>query len=324
MIAFLQEFGVEPPSLAHADAAGLVCAMRASKTVTPALLQQLSQSQMYLDYERAFSEATGLPLSLRPVDAWRPAHRGKRHENPFCMLMATRSRTCAACLQVQEQLAQMEAAATEKTVTCFAGLCDSAVPVRLGGELIGLLQTGQVFLKRPSRARFARTTRQLVNWGLDVDMKALEEAYFQTRVISPRQYQAVLQLLKVFAEHLSLVSNQLMVRERNAEPPAITRARQFIQERQGDPLSLTEVSRAVNMSTFYFCKQFRKATGLHFTEYLSRLRVEKAKNLLLNPNLRVSEIAYQVGFQSLTHFNRVFRKFTGQPPTAWRAALPRP
>jgi len=50
--------------------------------------------------------------------------------------------------------------------------------------------------------------------------------------------------------------------------------------------------------------------------------VEKAKNLLLNPNLRVSEIAYEVGFQSLTHFNRVFKKTVGESPTEFRASLP--
>ena len=69
--------------------------------------------------------------------------------------------------------------------------------------------------------------------------------------------------------------------------------------------------------------QLLSATGINFTEYVSRVRIEKAKNLLLNPNLRISEIAYEVGFQSLTHFNRVFRKFVGQSPTAYREKLPR-
>jgi AraC-like DNA-binding protein len=49
---------------------------------------------------------------------------------------------------------------------------------------------------------------------------------------------------------------------------------------------------------------------------------EKAKNLLLNPNARVSEVAYRVGFQSLTHFNRVFRKLTGHSPTGYRRRNP--
>jgi YesN/AraC family two-component response regulator len=50
----------------------------------------------------------------------------------------------------------------------------------------------------------------------------------------------------------------------------------------------------MHVSTFYFCKIFKKATGLTFTEYLGRVRIEKAKALLLNPHLRISEIAYEV------------------------------
>jgi AraC-like DNA-binding protein len=50
--------------------------------------------------------------------------------------------------------------------------------------------------------------------------------------------------------------------------------------------------------------------------------VEEAKKLLLNRNRRVSEVAYEVGFQSLTHFNRVFRNVVGESPTEYRAALP--
>ena len=62
-------------------------------------------------------------------------------------------------------------------------------------------------------------------------------------------------------------------------------------------------------------------TGTTFTEFVSRTRIEKAKNLLLNPNLRVSAIAYEVGFQSLTHFNRVFKKVIGESPTVYRGHL---
>ena len=86
--------------------------------------------------------------------------------------------------------------------------------------------------------------------------------------------------------------------------------------------ALGAVAKAANTSTFYFCKMFKKAVGINFTDYLSRVRIEKAKNLLLNPNLRISEIAFEVGFQSLTHFNRVFKKIVGQSPTEYREKLP--
>jgi AraC-like DNA-binding protein/ligand-binding sensor protein len=281
------------------------------------LIAQLSRSQIYQDYESAFSRATGLPLALRPVEAWQLAHRGKKRENPFCALMAGHSRSCAACLRVQEQISA-KPRASAKSVTCFAGLCDTAVPLRLGQDLIGFLQTGQVLLKKPTRRQFARTARQLLDWGLKVNLKELEEAYFQTRVLNRKQYESLVRLLSIFGQHLSLVCNQIAIQHQNAEPPAITRAKQFINTHQADDLSLADVAHAVNTSTFYFCKMFKKGTGLTFTDYLARVRVEKAKNLLLNPNLRVSEIAYGSGFQSLTHFNRIFRRLTGQSPTEYR------
>src|SRR5438105_10992487 len=98
------------------------------------LVEQLSRSAIYQDYERAFRKTTGLPLSLRPVEIWQPVHRGKKQENPFCILMAEQSRSCAACLEVQQKIAESPAEGAQ-SITFFAGLCDTAVPVRLGNQL---------------------------------------------------------------------------------------------------------------------------------------------------------------------------------------------
>jgi YesN/AraC family two-component response regulator len=132
----------------------------------------------------------------------------------------------------------------------------------------------------------------------------------------------MVKLLSIFAQHISIISNQIAMQHDNAEPPVITKAKAFIEQNHAEDLSLGTVAKAVNTSTFYFCKMFKKATGINFTEYVSRVRIEKSKNLLLNPNLRVSEIAYEIGFQSLTHFNRVFKKIVGQSPTEYRGQLP--
>lgn len=286
------------------------------------LIEALAGSKIYQDYERAFSEATGLAVALRSVESWQLPHHGKRFENPFCAMLAQKSRSCAACLQTQQQLSET-ATHEAKTVTCQAGMCDSAVPVRMGDQLIGFLTTGQVFLKKPTDAQFNRITKLLAGWGVQMDEKKLREAYFETRVLSSRQHESTIKLLTIFAEHLSMVSNQILVREQHAEPPVIARAKQFIAEHQTDELSLEQVASAVHTSKFYFCKMFKKATGINFTDYLSRVRTERAKNLLLNPNLRVSEIAYEVGFQSLTHFNRVFKRILGRSPTDYREQLAR-
>ena len=289
-------------------------------TTGRALVEAMVNSKIYQDYEKAFSEATGMPVALRPVESWQLPHHGKRNEGPFCQMMSEKSRACSACLQVQEALSK-SATMEAQTVTCPVGMCDTAVPVRLGDRLIGFLQTGQVFRKKPTASQFDRVAKLAEEWGLDIEKSKLQTAYFDTKVISNRQHDSVVKLLSIFAQHLSMLSNQVVVQQENAEPPVIIRAKEYIHEHQTEELSLGQVAKAVNTSTFYFCKMFKKVTGINFTDYLSRVRIEKSKNLLLNPNLRVSEIAFEVGFQSLTHFNRVFKKILGQSPTEYRAHL---
>lgn len=284
------------------------------------LVEALMSSKVFQEYERAFTQATGLPVALRPIETWQLPHHGKRNEGRWCALMSEKSKACASCLQMQEQLSQL-AADQAHTATCPSGLCDTAVPVRLGDRLIGFLQTGQVFRKKPTEGQFGRALKLVRQWGLQVGEPELREAYFGTRILPTKEHEAVIKLLTIFAQHLAMLSNQVIVQQDNAEPPVITRAKDYIQEHQTEHLRLSHVAKAVNTSTFYFCKIFKKVTGINFTDYLSRVRIEKSKNLLLNPNLRVSEIAFEVGFQSLTHFNRVFKKILGQSPTEYRAQL---
>jgi AraC-like DNA-binding protein/ligand-binding sensor protein len=292
----------------------------AAKDGDVGMLEALITSKLFQDYERAFTEATGLPVALRPVESWQLPLHGKRNEGPFCAIMAERSRTCGSCLAMQERLSQA-GTLEPATAVCPAGLSETIVPVRLGERLIGFLQTGQVFRKEPTQAQFENTIRLLAEWGVEMDRVALRQAYFATRVVPARHHESVIKLLSIFAQHLSMLSNQILVQHQNAEPPVISRAKAYIQEHQTEDLRLGQVAKAVNTSLFYFCKIFKKATGLNFTDYLSRIRIEKSKNLLLNPNLRVSEIAFEVGFQSLTHFNRVFKRAAGQSPTHYREQL---
>jgi len=285
------------------------------------LAARLSQSQILRDYESAFSRATGLPLAFQPAGQMEPALRSSEFANPFCLKLTATDPGCQLCLEMQDRLTGAQAVGATRSATCRAGLTDSAVPVRFGQQTLGYLQTGQVALEKMGRGSF----RKLVHWmeagGAHADWHALEKAYFESPHLSPERYAAMLHLLEVFAGHLSIAAEQLATQQDNAEPPMIRHARQFIAEHQTEDIALGDVARAVHASTFHFCKMFKKATGMTFTEYLSLVRVGKAKKLLANPQLRISEIAYEVGFNSLTHFNRVFRKSVGQSPTTYRTEL---
>ena len=289
------------------------CAAKQSRRI----VEKLSDSQLYKDYEAAFRRATGMPLALRPLQAYEKAMSQAEGANAFCAILAQTNQGCAQCLKMQADL-EREAGLEPKSLHCFAGLCDTAVPIRVGEHLIAFLQTGQILLHQPNREEFTKTTRQLLDWGTQVNLKALEEAYFQTQVFDREQYEAMIRLLSTFAEHLALISNSIELEAGQAEPQLVTKAKRYIRDRFNERISLDEAAQAVNASTRHFCKVFKDATGVTFTDYLARVRVEKAKHLLQNPHLRVSEIAFETGFDSISQFNRSFKRITGMSPTQFR------
>jgi AraC-like DNA-binding protein len=193
--------------------------------------------------------------------------------------------------------------------------------LRVGSRLIGFLWTGQVFQRKPTELQFRRTLKLLSRWGMKFDENVLREAYFGTRVVPREQHSAAVKLLTIFAEHLEIISNQIAIQRDNAEPPMITKAKEFIREHHTEDLSLPQVAQIAHTNHFHFCRMFKRTTGLNFTQFVARVRIERSKSLLINPQLRVSEIAYEVGFQSLTHFNRVFLNILGQSPTEYRLKL---
>src|SRR5262249_39669798 len=102
-----------------------------------------------------------------------------------------------------------------------------------------------------------------------------------------------------------------------AEPVQIWKTRKFIEEHSGEELSLPRVAKAVNIHPNYLCEKFKQVTGMNFVEYVARTRFEEACRLLRDGNLRIVDIAFAAGFQSLSQFNRVFKRFSGKSPTQY-------
>ena len=291
------------------------------KIETANLVQQLSRSRIYQDYEGAFGKTTKLPLKLSSIDMLREVdHVQSKYTGPFCIILARTREKCAACLQVQRKLTGIEGS-DSRTLRCFAGFTYTSVPVKWDKLVIGFLQTGQIFLRTPSAKRFKKIATRLISRGMKLNLAGLEDAYFRSRIVSPDQYHATVRLLEIFAEHLSLVANKIALQQSNEDSLIVRRAKDYIAGHQCEPIKLEEIARALNICTFHFCRKFKETTGLTFVTYLSHLRIEKAKLLLYNKDLRVSEIAYEVGFQSLTHFNRIFHKLVGHSPTEYRSRV---
>lgn len=128
-------------------------------------------------------------------------------------------------------------------------------------------------------------------------------------------------LLESFALQLGDEANRSLVAADAEYPQVIQDVIVYVTERLMGKITLDEAAEAVGLCPFQLCRIFKKHTGVTMTEYVNRLRVERARQRLEDPARQVSEIASEVGFSSLSQFNRNFLKFAGESPSEFRESL---
>ena len=130
-----------------------------------------------------------------------------------------------------------------------------------------------------------------------------------------------MRLLVIFTKLLAEDVNRKLLTAHAHDGPCIATAKNFILAYASEPLHLRDVAEHIHVSTHYFCKFFKKASGMGFSEFLGRVRVENAKRSLAVSDLPIHEVANQAGFGSLSQFNRTFHRHVGCSPKEYRASL---
>ena len=134
-------------------------------------------------------------------------------------------------------------------------------------------------------------------------------------------------LLQVLAELAAVSPSQITilsrlpfnVREGERHQAGIERVIRRVLERYAEPLPLSEALRLTGMSKASFERHFPRYTGCTFTDFLNRVRLDRVRRLVMGSSEPISEIAYVAGFNNLSHFNRLYRRVYGLPPSADRA-----
>ena len=142
--------------------------------------------------------------------------------------------------------------------------------------------------------------------------------------------------LEIFAREAPQVSVPLPARP--AQPPAleqpvrreededmrtaIIRAEisRFIDAHYREDISMQDAAAALRYSDAYFCKLFKQCFKVNFSAYLNEYRVNKARQLILDPRLSLKDIGAAVGYSDANYFTRVFKRLTGQTPSEYRVA----
>jgi AraC family transcriptional regulator len=125
------------------------------------------------------------------------------------------------------------------------------------------------------------------------------------------------QVLAVYGRHSDRPSAHEAVSQRTERN--VRSALAYMHQHLAEPIGVPGIARSAGLSVFHFCHVFRQYTGRSPHEYLVRMRLEKAKELLYDPRLNCSLAALQSGFSSVHLFSRAFRRYEGQTPTQWIA-----
>ncbi|GMK48640.1 response regulator transcription factor [Paenibacillus glycanilyticus] len=98
----------------------------------------------------------------------------------------------------------------------------------------------------------------------------------------------------------------------------VKEAIQYVDERLHEPVTMRDIADHLHMNASYFSVLFKEQTGLTFSDYLTRRRVQRAKELLTNTRLSINEIAEKAGYQTAKYFVKVFRSHEGVSPGQYR------
>ena len=105
-------------------------------------------------------------------------------------------------------------------------------------------------------------------------------------------------------------------------PVRLRKVKEFVHAKMEDELRLGELAQSVGLSIAHFSEMFRKSTGETPHQFVLRLRVERAKEMLRSAESRVLDVAIACGFKTQQHFARVFRQLCGSTPTEYRREFP--
>ncbi|MDQ0115981.1 response regulator [Paenibacillus harenae] len=166
------------------------------------------------------------------------------------------------------------------------------ITLREGQSLASLLED-----LRSHLIKYLRVPFQIMHTELIADVNAIPAEVHRMRQASSTQVY----------EHYASGGDQ-----------AIEVAQQYIRTHYHADLSLEKVASIVYLNPVYFSQLFKQKTGLGFKEYVIGLRMEQAKQLLLNPKLKLADVAERIGYQDIRHFSQLFRKKYGETPSEFR------
>lgn len=128
----------------------------------------------------------------------------------------------------------------------------------------------------------------------------------------------LLDLIGKSSDLISLASKDYINKRFQSDNKRVQTIHEYFMKHYRDQIDLTELASLVNMAEGSLCRFFKMQTGLTIFEYLNKMKVDFACKLLMTKGMSITDVAYDSGFNNLSHFNKQFKNFTGITPGTYR------
>ena len=281
-------------------------------------INYLAESQEFEMFFKIVRDLTGIATALTKPDGTLAKRLCQESEyNPICQLILATNEGRTLCYSTNQQYCkQIMKCKHGIHYLCHAGLIDFAIPIYIQGKHLATINCGQLLSEQPSEKGFKKLYANLKD--IPIDIKELRKAYFSANYANSNKIEVIQALLSFFAEYFGEMGYRLhTTRYVNFSDPVLE-LQNFIKENFSDSITLNDAATMVGLSPAYLSRLFSKHTGVHFVEYLNNLRIDQATKLLIKTDWPITRIAMEVGFNSLSYFNQVFKLLQNCSPQQYR------
>lgn len=237
------------------------------------------------------------------------------HSKAFCYTAKTTERgrrVCMRCKALANRKAAESGCAFEGY--CSWGLYEYALPLKIGDSVAAVVYVGNAVIdEKESRDRLMRTSR-LAKISSEPLMRELENA---ERLESSEELSKIAEIvadyIRILAENSPKTKSELHW--------LAAAMKRYADETYTENITLSELSTTYRKNEKYLGRLFKREIGVSYNEYVLEKRLKKAKKLLLESDDKIIDIALSCGFNTISYFNRVFKKENGVSPHVFRLSV---
>lgn len=287
-------------------------------SLTAEAFAMLGKEKQIQEYSDIIFKLTGLVIDFISAEGETLRISHMVNFNPYCKMLRSCEKGRKACL-LCDVFNASRAAEEKKAVcySCYAGLHEIVVPVFDEKEnYIGCMTSGQFHLSGAPLFSRKNIFEIAARYGLDGGK--LYQAYKKSNSLTPVQTEGIISYLKIIGRQLTSIREHLIFMDKINVPDKISMVKKYLDENFDSEISIEQVAKKFSMSPGSLAHKFKETVNISFQRYVNFRRLMRAREMLKETQLSVSEIAYSCGFGSVSQFNRIFRASVGIAPSQYR------